>query len=83
MRADGPTSRQATCYRATRSLASRALRTCRERPRLRAAEQRDELAPLARISQERFYNLLAVGEGDRCLKWVDGVEKGLVIIGEP
>jgi hypothetical protein len=39
-----------------------------ERPR--AAEQRDELAPLARISQERFYNLLAVGEGDRCLKWV-------------
>jgi hypothetical protein len=24
---------------------------------------------LAWISQERFYNLLAVGEGDRCLKW--------------
>jgi len=36
----------------------------------RTAEQRDELAALARISQERFYNLLAVGEGDRCLKWV-------------
>jgi hypothetical protein len=32
---------------------------------------------LARISQEameRFYNLLAVGEGGRCLKWVIRVD---------
>jgi hypothetical protein len=43
------------------------------------AQARSQDIELARISQEvteRFYNLLAVREGGRCLKWVDAVEKG-------
>jgi hypothetical protein len=36
----------------------------------RAELQDIELAQISQEVTERFYNLLAVGEGGRCLKWV-------------
>ena len=39
-----------------------------------------ELAQISQEVTERFYNLLAVGEGGRCLRWVLASEMGVMML---